>query len=631
MRRDRRARRRASGAGESVSRRRFVAGLLGVGIGAGAAGWWQSEANSLSIVPAWVEHALAGKPVTANDQWRPGTYQLQDAGNEVFLSLLSRLDRDAGFRPYFTLDLGGTEPVLRHDIWDWVDMAGRAVDGFARIRLMTGIRGGEEEEAAVRALLLKRQWLGLFWNGPSTLNDGYGSDAVEIFSQSRGLTALESWYALTGSQRLEDALDAAVAGLDSIAVHDVGTARYPGTQWCGEWLDYTNTPWGAPDKRPKWGLGALVALPLMEYHLRSGSRPARALAEKLLAYVADVSALVAPDGSFQGHVHAEGYAGLATAAVYQAHVSGREDRLEWAYRIYAWIRDQSTSHGWIPDSMALPESYYWYWYQVPWLPPTCETCALTDTLQLAIALAESGYAECWDDVDRFTRNHLLASQFPPATSLLRPDQEGSRAIRALAGSFASATLPNSLLGYRVTGTDPIIEGCCSGSGARALEMVWEHAVHDRPDGLYVHLGFNVDQPAAEAICYEPYVGQREVRMRQSRRVLIRLPENVERDDAELWVDGERREPTWRGMYADAGWLGAEQVVTLRYPLRRRSEEVQINHEPLTVDWKGSTVLRVRPEGASPVPYRRAGLSRAELPWQPTPALPMLTKRLSPML
>lgn len=619
-------------------RRRFVAGLAGVSAAAGLAAWGAGEYWSWNL-PApepdspWGVGLLAPAPPTfpAADQ-RPGTYLLQEAGERVFASLLARLNPAAGYRPYFALDLGGPTPILQHDVWDWIDMTGRTVDGLARLRLLTGAGDGQEHEAAVRTLLLGQQRAdGLLWNGPAPAHSAYASETVEIFSQSRGLLALTTWFALTGSERVEAALEAAVAGLDAIAVHERGTARYPGTQWKGDWLDYTNTPEGAPEGRAKWGLGALVALPLLEYHALSGSRAARRLGERLLGYFADESGLVAPSGEFHGHVHAEGYAGLATAAVYQAHLAGRDDRLRWAERVYAWIRNRSTRHGWVPDAMDLPEQHYWYWYQVPWLPPTCETCALTDVLQLGMALARSGYPEYWDDVERFARNHLLASQFPPAAAFLPPGASETPGARAMAGSFASATLPTSLYGHLATGCEPIVEGCCTGSGARALHLLWEHAVEDRADGLYIHLGFSVERKAAEVLGYEPYEGRREVRLRAARRVLLRLPDHAPRDRAELWVDGQQQEPVWRGAYADAGLLGPGQVVVLRYPLRTFSEQVVVNRQELTVDWKGDTVLAVRPEGTSPVPYRREHLARAATPLQPTPAYPPLVARLAPLL
>jgi hypothetical protein len=623
----------------TLSRRRLLAAAASAG--AGALAWWACPRDgSVPIaVPPDLDAATPLERVTQPslappalrvDQ-RPATYLLQEAGERAFASLLARLDVQAGYRPYFALDVSGPQPLLRHAVWDWIDMAGRAVDGMARLRLLTGLTTGQAEEQAVRALLLGQQGSnGLLWNGPATANDGYGSNVVEIFSQSRGLLGLTTWYTLTGSGVVAAAIEAMVAGLDAIAVRERGTARYPGTQWRDGWLDYTNTAEGDPEGRAKWGLGALVALPLLEYHQRSGSRVARKLAEELLAYFADVSGLVQPSGEFHGHVHAEGYAGLATAAVYQARLADRDDRLLWADRVYRWIRAHSTRSGWFPDAMQLPEQHYWYWYQVPWLPPTCETCALADVLQLAVALATTGFPEYWDDVERFARNHLLASQFPDAAAFLPPAARDVPGARALVGSFASATLPGTLLGHLVTQSDPIVEGCCTGSGARALHLIWEHAVEDRAGALYVHLGFNTERKAAEVLSYEPYEGRREVRLRAPRRVLLRLPEHAPRDEAELWVDQERRDPTWRGNYADVGQLGPGQVVVLRYPLRASTERVEVNREALTVEWKGSTVLDVQPRGAAPVPYRRAHLARASTPWLPPNTYPTLAVRLSPL-
>ena len=610
-----------------VSRRRFLAGLAaGIGVAGGGFVTWQLQQPAHDVLPPLLPE-LTAPPAPAAQ--RPATYFLQEAGLRAFASLLARLDPAADYRPYFALDLGGVVPVLKHDVWDWIDMAGRLVDAFARLRLLTGTTAGEEQEAAVRALLLARQGDdGLLWNGPAP--DGqYASNTVEIFSQSRGLLGLNTWFAVTGSAAIEDAIEHAVRGLDAIAVHENETARYPGTQWRDGWLDYTNTPEGAPDGRAKWGLGALVALPLMEHYARTGSPAAGALARKLLAYFADRSGLVAPSGEFHGHVHAEGYAGLATAAVYEAQLDGREDRLHWAQRVYAYIRANATAYGWVPDAMNLGEQHYWYWYQVPWLPPTCETCALADVLQLAIALAESANPAYWDDVERFARNHLLASQFPDDLTFLPPAARDTPGARALAGSFGSATLPKSLLGHLYTGGEPIIEGCCTGSGARALHLVWEHAVTDRAGELWVHLGFSGARPAAEIVGYEPYEGRREVRVHTPRHVFVRLPGHVRREEVQLWIDGKRRDVRWVGGYVDAGLLDAGQIAALRYPLAGRSERGEVNREEQVVDWKGDTVLEVRPAGSAPVPYRRAHLARARLVWQPAPRYPALSVALSP--
>ena len=114
--------------------------------------------------------------------------------------------------------------------------------------------------------------------------------------------------------------------------------------------------------------------------------------------------------SFAGHVHAEGYAALAAAAARFATVAGWDAWLAWATGVFEYLRARSTRYGFVPDRIGLAPSYYWYWYGRESLPPTCETCGLVDALELGITLAERGHEEYWDDVERWTRNHFVASQ-----------------------------------------------------------------------------------------------------------------------------------------------------------------------------------------------------------------------------
>src|SRR3954469_19022034 len=132
----------SSSAWTRPSRRRFLAGLAGLGVGAGLGAWGAvgpdgapppALAPTLGDLATLPPYHPPGRP-----DLRPATYLLQSAGERVFAALLARLDPTAAYRPYFALDLGGPVPQLRHQVWDWVDMSGRLVDAFGRLRLMTG-------------------------------------------------------------------------------------------------------------------------------------------------------------------------------------------------------------------------------------------------------------------------------------------------------------------------------------------------------------------------------------------------------------------------------------------------------------------------------------------------------------
>src|SRR5439155_26153328 len=163
--------------------------------------------------------------------------------------------------------------------------------------------------------------------------------------------------------------------------------------------------------------GALVALPLARYYELTARPATGRLVEALLRHFVERSGLVAADGSFAGHLHAEGYAPIAIAAARYGAAAGRDDWLAWADRLFQWVRSRGTRYGWVPDRSGLHASYYRYWYGVEALPPTCETCGLVDALELATVLAEGGQPAYWDDVERWTRNHLLASQLGAPDSL----------------------------------------------------------------------------------------------------------------------------------------------------------------------------------------------------------------------
>jgi hypothetical protein len=613
--------------------------LLGAGAGLLASPWLGAGTARAGI---WLPPGGYGDSPAAGPPDRPASYALQEALARGRAGLGARLDPDVPGHPYFELNLGGEEPALGHDCWDYVDIPGRMVDALTLVQQAIGPDPGGDPLDAVLAYLRGRQGKdGLFWNGPSPRADGYAGDCVETFSQSRGALGLVTWLQRTGAAAAEDALDALVAGLGRIAVWDGDAAYFAGSQWRDGWLDTTLTGEGAPDGRAKYGWGSLVALPLARY-FELAARPAtRHLVEALLRQFVERSGLVSADGSFAGHLHAEGYAPIAIAAARYGAVAGRDDWLAWADRLFQWVRGRGTRYGWVPDRSGLQASYYRYWYGVESLPPTCETCGLVDALELAIALAERGRPAYWDDVERWTRNHLLASQLgspdslaaggpavgkaedgaspPPLRALLAPSAREGPLARVVAGAFDNASLPAGLLGFRASGLSPIVEGCCACSGLHGLFLAWQHAIVWDDDAVRVHLGLSRDSRWAEVVSYEPYAGQLDVRVHTARPLRVRVASWVPRDALAVLVDEEPRAPDWDGDYLRFDGLAPEQVVSLRYPLLARVEEEQIEGEPLRVEWRGGTVVGITPTGAGLDTYHRrqlAGPGRVPAPSYP---------------
>ena len=419
----------------------------------------------------------------------------------AYHGLLARLDADAGYRPRFTLDLDAAQPALLHDdYWDSVDLAGRGVDSLLRLRRLLGVADAAEAEHGLRAYLLARQDAdGLFANEATAA----GGEVVDVFCQSRALLGLVTWYASSGAAEIGDALDRLVAGLGAVAAHQGDGSYFPGVAYHGRWLDQELTGAGATDGRARYGYGALCAQGLLELYALTGHRPALELAGRLLQHFVEQAGLVSAEGHFVGETHAEGYLPLATAAVRYGAAVGDERYVAWAERLYRWVRANSSSFGWVPGPLGLDAAYFATWYGTP-ARRTCETCSLADAIELALTLAQHGYPAYWDDVERFARNQLVENQYGSAEATLGAEAAADAdpsLLAALAGAWESFALPYRLLG-RPDGRR-LVEGCCSGSGARALSLVWEHAVNARDGTLAVHLGLTRETPWASVASHEP--------------------------------------------------------------------------------------------------------------------------------
>jgi DUF1680 family protein len=541
-----------------------------------------------------------------------GSPPLRTVAARAYRGLLARLDADAGYRPRFVLDLDAAPSILLHDgYWDSIDLAGRAVDAVARLRRVLALDGLDEAEHGLRAYLLGRRGLdGLYYNESAD-----GDEVVDVFCQSRALLGLTTWYAATGAAEVEDALDGLVRGLDRIAARQGDGSYFPGERYRERWLDSALLPSGAYDGRAKYGYGALCAQGLLELYALGGSRPALDLAGRLLRHFVEQSGLVGPGGDFVGETHAEGYVPLATAAVRYGVAADDERYLAWADRLYRWVRTNSSEFGWVPGPLGLGAAYFAKWYGTP-VRRTCETCSLADTIELALTLAQNGHPEYWDDVERFTRNQLVENQFGQPSAVLgdATADVDPAALAALAGAWESFALPYRLLG-RPDGRR-LVEGCCSASGARALSLVWEHAVEPRDGLVYVHLGLTRDTPWASVVSHEPRRGQIDLVLPEARGLRLRLPSWTVPEQATLRVNDVRRALRWDGPYLALEALPPGSRVSVRYPLAERVEGFSVDGETTLAYWSGGTVVDVLPDDGPAATYHDRQTGSDELSGTP---------------
>jgi len=466
--------------------------------------------------------------------------------------------------------------------WGYGDVTGRMVEAFVlarRVLEQSGV-GPEEERTRDFLLSLFDASDGLSWR-PET---PFRRRAAHLFDQSSVLFGLVAWLEDAGEETPAGHLDRLVSGLCAIAEWHGGWCRYP--------LEvYTPSGWTAAYDEFRDGRinvpadpcheGGRQILPLVRWHELSGSREARRLAEGLTHFVVDHSGVFEPDGSYlerhsraTGHVHSR----LAAAAgvLRLGTLADRQDWVDWARTVFDWsMAHVASSFGWISERAHSMDG-------------GCETCCLTDALDLAVGLAEDGQTQYWDLAERIVRNHLLESQCPDT------------------GGFSGHTMPGDYCWVHPTTGQPEhhVGGCCSPAGVRALWRVWDRVVVRQEDTTFIHHSLDRHTPWATVVSALPWEGRVAVTVLQPGDLMLRIPPWVCRDTVRVSVGAAPAPITWTGPYVRVRNAAAGDCVEVCYavPEERRAESIMGRQYEVT--WRGSTVLAVEPAGPFEPLYRR---------------------------
>jgi hypothetical protein len=168
-----------------------------------------------------------------------------------------------------------------------------------------------------------------------------------------------------------------------------------------------------------------------------------------------------------------------------------------------------------------------------------------DYLGLAVTLANHGHPEYWGDVERISRNHLIESQVKdPSWLKSDPAREDTEQFtwrdlgERMLGGYAGWSSPNHILAYKETlnaqwggpelrNKTRAFQNCCGGSGTHALFIAWKNASRFEDGCLSVNLHIDKLLPQAEIRCYQPYKGLLTIKLKESCKVKVRIPEFVD--------------------------------------------------------------------------------------------------------
>ncbi len=514
---------------------------------------------------------------------RPATAFWQEAALAAMSAIGHRIDRGRAGQPYFWLDLEADPPALQHQSWDYCDMSGRWVDALLLGRTMTGSSEWTEVEHRLRTFLVARAGAdGLFYNAEAP---EFGSiRAADMFCQGRVVLGLTSWWAETGDISVEGRLEAWVHGVADAVSWEDGCASFEGAiRRDGRWLD-------VPDELGRLDPKVAPALPapgyrtallggLVVYGQLAGNRSALDLAVGVSRHYVERSGAVHADGSYTGHTHSGGVLPTTLGVLRCGLATGREDLVPWAQRAYDFTVRRMTSFGWLPDGVGFPDDYFWSRY--------AETCALADFVEIGVVLTQAGLGDYWDILERCARNQLLANQIRDAEGLL-PASAAPEAVAATVGGFACAATPASAVGWRQG-----LEGCCLGSGLRALYLVWRHGVRQDGDTVQVNLPITRTTRAVDVVSEDPYAGVLRIAVREACTVDLRLPGD-ENDVRTVLMNGHSIGSALSGPRPLLRGLRPGDEIVVHYPLAAHTETATVAGEKWTVRWKGRTVVGMEP-------------------------------------
>lgn len=528
------------------------------------------------------------------------------------LNYLTRMN-DPGLKhlPYWKVYMMDRPAHAQHCRVDDAEICASWAKALLAVRLMLDTDEGREvnEEYVDYMLLNCHEDDGLSYAQPFpwTVKEHYAN----IHEQAWVLDALVFMYQQTCREDVKVKIDRLIEGLHRVAVkkrtryfwHGSYDMSYKSYHFAGD--NYFKAE-GAFDMG-KWSARAEeetrngdLILGLVEYYELTGSERAMELAEGLVNFVVFDSRKFGYESAYIGHVHAAMW--CVNGVLRYGLVAKRDDLVQWARKAWDFTFHNSSSFGWVPEYVQRKH---------PSLE-VCETCCIADMIRGALFLAEAGYDEYWDHVDRFTRNHLLANQIRD-TSFMTVDNERTdteaetwkELDQRMRGAFSGGTDPNFFGSYHFRAA----AGCCGATGAWSFYYVWNAITEQRDDAILVNLPMSRSTDWIDVESRSPAEGALILRAKSSKPIHVRIPTyggqrvGVTRNgraEPVIWADG-------RVLLATPN-PGDEWVVHFDEPEYDTRETIaSVKYD---VCWKGHTVLHIMPKGSSPESANAALYQRA---------------------
>lgn len=573
---------------------------------------------------------------------------------------------------YINCYINRDPPLLTHSYHGFNGAQPKILEALPLLRIASGSRQNQDaEQVMIEAMLHMFGEDGMYYmpikGRPWALFDEWGSflanakppenaaHIAALWPTGRALLALEAYASADPKNPVyREYAKRTVDGLNSL-LNDRGKWGYfPGDiiylDEKGKRIAYSQSSYGglgaaSVDKNtpPITGLNAISFCgPSIQgaakFYAMTGYEPARKLAEKLSYWIKDVAGAYNPDGSFTGHFHLHvlGLIGMAETG----SATGDRELLDFASKSYEFARSAG-----VPLVGHFPE-------HLPIQPHTTdEGCGIADMVILAFMLSRAGYKDYWEDVDRYVRNEFSEMQ-------LVDNDWIDRAVKlpeSKATSVGNNTTWEDLKKIKDVFTDKNVQertvgafatwasindwypgwtgdngnrwgwcGCCLGNGARAVYYAWESILEHKGDTLKINLLLSRASRWADVDSHIPYVGKVEIKMKEKSRLLVRIPEWVDKSRVTCKVNGKPGNFQWESepvmkQYVNLGAVDAGKIVAIEFPMVARVVELdvpfpkEVPHARMML--KGNDVVDIWPKGVNAPFYQRAHYKENRTLWK----------------
>jgi hypothetical protein len=355
-----------------------------------------------------------------------------------------------------------------------------------------------------------------------------------------------------------------------------------------------------------------------------------------------------PDGSFGGksqaspgswhmHSHTHCLPGLLHLGNQLINANRPEEGLamiEQARRSFEWLYDPvrnpdaGSQTGWLGE---------WLILATGWPRKTdCEGCTMGDAVQTAVGLGAVAHrhpdltalSSYYDRAEQIYRGEVVEQMFqvtPRYLEVVRGCLEKSVAKdKSISSDMREHEVERRFVEAKLTAERMIgqqrglsglsdwvndtpsdldselpgihMQSCCADATIRAAHAIWSQTVTGDETEVRVNMAFNRVSPWVEVVSCLPHRGEVNIVVRQTRRVLVRVPEWAPKGEVRCYREKKPTYVTWVAGYVVFDNVAKGEQLTVVYPLRLWQMRETVYGVAYSEKWRGNTIVDLAPQG-----------------------------------